>query len=229
MPAAGGEPSRISGLAARPCRLIMIEAHILDSWTRYDDRQSALYGAAMLVAGLGAPLFLFLAGVSVSLSAASKLRRTSDQHRRCGARSCDAVSRSSVSRSCSVSRPAFSAGVPGGRCSRSTFSTSWDRASWRRRPCGGGAARVAAGALRLRRPHWRSRSHTACACCRMALAAAGSDRGLYPAASRLHELRILSLGGVCLCRGPARRPDRRSHGKIRGAGTRHSHCGLPAS
>ena len=75
-------------------------------------------------------------------------------------RSCDAVSRSSVSRSCSVSRPAFSAGVPGGRCSRSTFSTSWDRASWRRRPCGGGAARVAAGALRLRPPHWRSRSLT---------------------------------------------------------------------
>jgi len=58
--------------------LIMIEAHILDSWTRYDDRDSALYAAAMIAGGLGAPLFLFLAGVSVSLSAASKLRRTSD-------------------------------------------------------------------------------------------------------------------------------------------------------
>ena len=58
--------------------IIMITAHILDSWTRYDDRHSALYGAAMFVAGMGAPLFLFLAGVSVSLSAASKLRRTSD-------------------------------------------------------------------------------------------------------------------------------------------------------
>ena len=59
--------------------IIMISAHILDSWTRYDDRHSALYGAAMIVAGMGAPLFLFLAGVSVSLSAASKLRRTSDR------------------------------------------------------------------------------------------------------------------------------------------------------
>ena len=58
--------------------IIMISAHILDSWTRYDDRHSGLYGAAMMVAGMGAPLFLFLAGVSVSLSAASKLRRTSD-------------------------------------------------------------------------------------------------------------------------------------------------------
>jgi uncharacterized membrane protein len=58
--------------------LIMIEAHILDSWTRFDERHSTPYGAAMIVGGLGAPLFLFLAGVSVSLSAASKLRRMGD-------------------------------------------------------------------------------------------------------------------------------------------------------
>ena len=54
--------------------LIMIEAHILDSWTRLDQRGTALYGASVILGGFGAPLFLFLAGVAVSLSAGSKLR-----------------------------------------------------------------------------------------------------------------------------------------------------------
>ena len=58
--------------------LIMIEAHVLDAWTRLSDRQSLAYGWAMIVGGFGAPLFLFLAGVSVALSAGSKLRRTGD-------------------------------------------------------------------------------------------------------------------------------------------------------
>ena len=57
---------------------VMIEAHVLDSWTRLDERQSAAFGASMIAGGFGAPMFLFLAGVSVSLSAASKLRRTAD-------------------------------------------------------------------------------------------------------------------------------------------------------
>ncbi|MEO5897605.1 MAG: heparan-alpha-glucosaminide N-acetyltransferase domain-containing protein [Vicinamibacterales bacterium] len=58
--------------------LIMIEAHVLDAWTRLDQRQSVLYGWAMIAGGFGAPLFLFLAGLSVSLSAGSKLRKTAD-------------------------------------------------------------------------------------------------------------------------------------------------------
>ena len=58
--------------------MIMIEAHILDSWTRFDQRDSPLFTVSMIVGGIGAPLFLFLAGVSVSLSAASKFRRTGD-------------------------------------------------------------------------------------------------------------------------------------------------------
>ncbi|HJR60094.1 MAG TPA: heparan-alpha-glucosaminide N-acetyltransferase domain-containing protein [Vicinamibacterales bacterium] len=58
--------------------LIMIEAHILDSWTRLEDRQSMLFGWSMIAGGFGAPLFLFLAGVSVALSAGSKLRRNGD-------------------------------------------------------------------------------------------------------------------------------------------------------
>jgi uncharacterized membrane protein len=58
--------------------LIMIEAHVLDAWTRLADRQSIYYGWAMIVGGFGAPFFLFLAGVSVALSAGSKSRRTGD-------------------------------------------------------------------------------------------------------------------------------------------------------
>jgi uncharacterized membrane protein len=57
--------------------LIMIEAHVLDSWTRAADRTRPLFGYAMILGGFGAPLFLYLAGVSVVLSAESKIRRTS--------------------------------------------------------------------------------------------------------------------------------------------------------
>ena len=58
--------------------LIMIEAHLFDSWTGEPDRQTPPFALAMIVGGLGAPLFLFLAGVSVPLSGAAKLRRTGD-------------------------------------------------------------------------------------------------------------------------------------------------------
>ena len=56
--------------------LIMIEAHVLDSWTRASDRQARGFFYAMILGGFGAPLFLFLAGVTVPLSASAKLRRT---------------------------------------------------------------------------------------------------------------------------------------------------------
>ncbi len=56
----------------------MITAHLLDSWTRDPDRGSALYRQVMMVAGTGTTLFLLLAGVSVALSAGSKLRRFGD-------------------------------------------------------------------------------------------------------------------------------------------------------
>ena len=56
--------------------LIMIEAHLLDSWTRFPDRQTRQFAYAMILGGLGAPLFLFLAGVAVPLSAGSKFRKT---------------------------------------------------------------------------------------------------------------------------------------------------------
>ena len=58
--------------------LIMIEAHLLDSWTGSPDRESTAFGLAMIAGGFGAPLFLFLAGVAVSMSAGSKLGRSGD-------------------------------------------------------------------------------------------------------------------------------------------------------
>jgi uncharacterized membrane protein len=60
--------------------LVMIEAHVIDSWTRLDARHSWQFSWAMILGGFGAPLFLFLAGLSVSLSASSKLRRSGDVH-----------------------------------------------------------------------------------------------------------------------------------------------------
>ena len=58
--------------------LIMVEAHVLDAWTQAADRTRPLFGYAMILGGFGAPLFLFLAGVAVVLSAESKFRKTGD-------------------------------------------------------------------------------------------------------------------------------------------------------
>jgi uncharacterized membrane protein len=58
--------------------LLMIEAHLLDSWTRVADRNTPTYGIAMIVGGMGSVLFLMLAGVAVALSAGSKFRRSGD-------------------------------------------------------------------------------------------------------------------------------------------------------
>jgi uncharacterized membrane protein len=56
----------------------MIEAHLVDSWTGMPDRQSAAFVKAIILGGMGAPLFLFLAGAAVPLSAASKLHKSGD-------------------------------------------------------------------------------------------------------------------------------------------------------
>src|SRR4051794_6112109 len=58
--------------------LVMIEAHVIDSWTRLDARHTWQFMWSMVLGGFGAPLFLYLAGLSVALSAGSKLRRTGD-------------------------------------------------------------------------------------------------------------------------------------------------------
>jgi uncharacterized membrane protein len=65
--------------------LVMIEAHVVDSWTAAPDRFTSTFAWAMVVGGFGAPLFLLLAGVAASLSAGSKARRTGDPRAACRA------------------------------------------------------------------------------------------------------------------------------------------------
>jgi len=53
--------------------LCMILWHAVDSWTVQDVRRSTAFQAVVLIGGLAAPLFLFLAGVSVSVAGAGRL------------------------------------------------------------------------------------------------------------------------------------------------------------
>jgi uncharacterized membrane protein len=55
--------------------VIMIEAHTMDAWTLPADREQRAFGWALILGGFGAPLFLFLAGVAVPLSASAKTAR----------------------------------------------------------------------------------------------------------------------------------------------------------
>ena len=55
--------------------IIMILAHTMDSWTRPEDRTTALFMWQTKLAGLAAPLFLFLAGLAVSMSGQARLRK----------------------------------------------------------------------------------------------------------------------------------------------------------
>jgi uncharacterized membrane protein len=55
--------------------LVMIGAHTFDAWTLPAERLRPWYGRIVIIAGMAAPLFLFLAGVGVALSAAAHVRR----------------------------------------------------------------------------------------------------------------------------------------------------------
>ena len=55
--------------------VIMVQGHTLDSWTRVADRTSTAYQWSTVVAGFGAPAFLFLAGTSMLLAAGGRQRR----------------------------------------------------------------------------------------------------------------------------------------------------------
>lgn len=55
--------------------VVMVEAHVVDAWTREPDSHDAPYFWAVFAAGLAAPLFLFLAGVSTALSTSSRAAR----------------------------------------------------------------------------------------------------------------------------------------------------------
>ena len=54
----------------------MVGAHVTDSWTRVEDRQRELYGWTVFVAGLASPLFLFLAGLTLTLAASARAEAT---------------------------------------------------------------------------------------------------------------------------------------------------------
>ena len=52
--------------------VIMVGAHVTDAWTRLDDRGRALYMYTVFVAGMAAPLFLFLAGLTTAMAASAR-------------------------------------------------------------------------------------------------------------------------------------------------------------
>src|SRR6188474_892502 len=53
----------------------MIQGHAVDSWTRLDDKTHAAYRWISMTWGIAAPLFLFLAGVSLVLAAGARVRQ----------------------------------------------------------------------------------------------------------------------------------------------------------
>jgi uncharacterized membrane protein len=59
--------------------LVMLLAHTTDAWTRVADRGTWAYGWLVKIAGMGAPLFLFLAGLSVALGAGARAARVGER------------------------------------------------------------------------------------------------------------------------------------------------------
>ena len=56
--------------------LVMIQGHVIDSWTLAADRRREAYHLISFVGGVGgAPLFLFLAGVALTLGAVARVKR----------------------------------------------------------------------------------------------------------------------------------------------------------
>jgi len=59
--------------------LVMIEAHMADAWLRTAERASPVFGWLMLVGGFAAPLFLWLAGLGLVLSAERRITARGDR------------------------------------------------------------------------------------------------------------------------------------------------------
>lgn len=57
----------------------MIQAHVLDAWTLRSERTSTAFGYLNLLGGFAAPLFLWLAGVSLVLAAEQTRLKTGDR------------------------------------------------------------------------------------------------------------------------------------------------------
>lgn len=58
--------------------LIMIHAHAIDSWTVAEHKAAPAYDWVLRLNGIGAPLFLFLAGVAVALAGSAGVRKHGD-------------------------------------------------------------------------------------------------------------------------------------------------------
>jgi uncharacterized membrane protein len=58
--------------------VIMFLAHTTDAWTRVEERPTPIYQLSVKVSGMGAPLFLFLAGVAVALASGARARKGAD-------------------------------------------------------------------------------------------------------------------------------------------------------
>jgi uncharacterized membrane protein len=66
--------------------IIMVGAHVTDAWTRLEDRGRALYMYTVFIAGFAAPLFLFLAGLTTTMAASSRVGKVG--HREAAAVAC---------------------------------------------------------------------------------------------------------------------------------------------
>jgi uncharacterized membrane protein len=55
--------------------LVMIHAHVIDSWTREADRDNETFYTLLWIGGLASTLFLFLAGVALGMSANVRARQ----------------------------------------------------------------------------------------------------------------------------------------------------------
>jgi uncharacterized membrane protein len=58
--------------------VVMIHAHVIDAWTRPADKTLPIYEWVLRFNGMGAPLFLFLAGVAVALAGSAGVRKHGD-------------------------------------------------------------------------------------------------------------------------------------------------------
>ena len=56
--------------------LVMIEAHTVDAWTQFADRTTIAFRNATIIGGFAAPMFLWLAGIGLVLSATRAAERT---------------------------------------------------------------------------------------------------------------------------------------------------------
>jgi len=69
-----GDIDWLRGLAV----LVMIEAHAFDAWTAVAERTRPAFAWVVMLAGCAAPMFLFLAGLSLTLAASRRVRTGAD-------------------------------------------------------------------------------------------------------------------------------------------------------